>query len=575
MKCEFFYLSYSDSPDKVYIIKNNQITCCPAASLRNIPGVASEIDQKAAEDDHSDSSNHKLKKGASENSVLTNNENTHSLPRGGCSDRIRKLSPYCSSELLTSMPHKPLQMICHLLSLKDMCALTWTNKRVRERMMAQDMVWKVKIFKLYEVRVGYQHIRNVNLLRIDTIMKPLQKEALKFMLDGKWNQKLIIIIWFLGFLSMALIAFPLLLIMDEEGINIPTAIIFLPFTLCWIALMICTSFNLFIANKTKKKLLERIWNFPDYWGIPKVRGRKFEHPVFWSKLRYLSKALMVKCLFLIGCYWGIFAKTTIYDEMSYLTMILISWIPIAIVILIKEMVDISTNMKTKRMNEKKLRPHLRNAVNETITTEIDFDFIKKLQEDMKDEKHNIPIGDPREIKYKEIRSCLCLKRRKTYFSYGDQFKVKNDKWFDMSLLHSIALPNLIVGGFLVLCALRLDDTIGLNWFIITIPTWFFIIPIAILTILHGIWSQNRNVTLFEKIVISSLVPIGFISSYILCLLKLEGYNDWKFSIIFIPNFVSVIAFYIYTRQLRTVKIVPKQEESKEINTEEAKQEHIH
>ena len=31
---------------------------------------------------------------------------------------------------------------------------------------------------------------------------------------------------------------------------------------------------------------------------------------------------------------------------------------------------------------------------------------------------------------------------------------------------------------------------------------------------------------------------------------------------FIPNFVSVFSFYIYTRQLKTVKIAPKPEESK-------------
>lgn len=169
-------------------------------------------------------------------------------------------------------------------------------------MMAQDMVWKVKILKMYEVRVGYQHIRNVNLLRIDTEMKPLQKDALKFMLDGKWSQKLVIIIWFLGFFAMALIAFPLLLIMDEEVIDIPTSVIFLPFTLCWIALMVCTGLNFYIARRTKKKLLEKVCNFPDYRDIPKVRGRKFEHPVFWSYSRYISKALIFKCLFVIGCY---------------------------------------------------------------------------------------------------------------------------------------------------------------------------------------------------------------------------------------------------------------------------------
>ena len=90
--------------------------------------------------------------------------------------------------------------------------------------------------------------------------------------------------------------------------------------------------------------------------------------------------------------------------MSYLTMVLISWIPIAIVILIKELIDISTNMKSKRANEKKLRPHLRSVVAETVTSEIDFDSIKKVKEELNADKNNIPIGNPREIKYKEARS---------------------------------------------------------------------------------------------------------------------------------------------------------------------------
>lgn len=141
-------------------------------------------------------------------------------------------------------------------------------------------------------------------------------------------------------------------------------------------------------------------------------------------------------------------------------------------------------------------------------------------------------------------------------------------------MHTIVLPNVIFGGFLILCALRLDDIIGLNWFIITIPTWLFIIPVAVLTILHGITSQNHNVTIFEKITISVLVPIGFISSYILLLLRLENYISLKFLIIFIPNFISVVAFYIYTRQLKTVKIVPKVEEVKEEGNEGQQMENL-
>jgi len=119
----------------------------------------------------------------------------------------------------------------------------------------------------------------------------------------------------------------------------------------------------------------------------------------------------------------------------------------------------------------------------------------------------------------------------------------------------------VFGGFFVVCALRLDGAISLNWFIITIPTWIIIIPIAVLTILHGITSQNKSVTLFEKITFSALVPIGFTITYILILLRLEDYISLRFLILFIPNFVSVFSFYIYTRQLKTVKIAPKPEEA--------------
>jgi len=77
-----------------------------------------------------------------------------------------------------------------------------------------------------------------------------------------------------------------------------------------------------------------------------------------------------------------------------------------------------------------------------------------------------------------------------------------------------------------------------------------------LTVLHGVTSQN-NITLVEKIIISCLVPIGFITSYILILLRLEGYINISLLLISIPNFVSVFSFYLYTRQLKTVKVAPK------------------
>lgn len=219
---------------------------------------------------------------------------------------------------------------------------------------------------------------------------------------------------------------------------------------------------------------------------------------------------------------------------------------------------------------KNVRPILKQVVEESFNGEIDFTSLKKLKEKAESENNHGPFTNPREIKFKDERNCCCIKKRRYYFSYGDRFNINNDTCIDIGLVNSFVMPNIFMGGFLVLCALRLDEVIGLNWFIITIPTWFFIVPIAVLAILHGITSQNKNVTLFEKIVISALVPTGFTLSYILILLKLEEYIDLSFLIIFIPNFVSVIAFYIYTRQLKTAKIVPKQDDHNEEEKEESK-----
>ena len=550
----------------IYMVKNNQMYYWEAASVKNMPNKRSENIQKTNEDkeESSEESNKNLKKQESQISMATDNENTHSLPREKeFFKNSYRASKTKGKNLLLDIPFESLQLICHMLPLKDMCVLPWVNRSMIKHMSLQEDIWKLKMFKSYDIRVGYQHIRNVNLLRIDTEMKALHKDALKIMLAGKWNQKLLIIFWFLFFLAMGLIAFPVLLILNEEGVEIPLSVIFLPFTICWLALMICWMILFLISSRTRQKVIYGLCDIKEYKDIPEVRGRKFKHPKFWDSQHYLSKALFYQCLFLIWSYLGIFCKTSIYQDMDYLVMVLISWIPISATIFIKQIAEIYRNMNKKKQSSKFLRPLLRLIVGDTLTTEIDFTSLKKVKDQMENSDSLLAIGNPREVKYKPTKRCWCLNRKKLYFAYGDQFKIKNDRCFDMGLLHSLVIPNLVVGGFLILCALRLDDVIGLNWFVITIPTWFFIIPITVLTILHGITSQNSNVTLFEKIVISGLVPIGFIFSYILWLLKLEEYNDWHFSIIFIPNFVSVIAFYIYTRQLKTVKIAPKPEDNQE------------
>jgi len=47
-----------------------------------------------------------------------------------------------------------------------------------EKVKTQDDIWKIKVFKRCEIKMGYEFIRKENLLRIDIQMKPLQKECI-------------------------------------------------------------------------------------------------------------------------------------------------------------------------------------------------------------------------------------------------------------------------------------------------------------------------------------------------------------------------------------------------------------
>lgn len=98
------------------------------------------------------------------------------------------------------------------------------------KIKAQEDIWRIKVFKRYEIKMGYEHIRKENLLRIDFLLKQLHKEAMNELLRCKWNQKALMIIWFLFFFAMALVIFPILLILNEEGLSIPIQVLFLPFT---------------------------------------------------------------------------------------------------------------------------------------------------------------------------------------------------------------------------------------------------------------------------------------------------------------------------------------------------------
>ena len=175
----------------------------------------------------------------------------------------------------------------------------------------------------------------------------LHEEALNRLLKGKWQQKISVIIWFLIFLALVLIVFPILLILDEEGFSMPLPVLFLPFTVCWIVLIIITFIWLYISYKTKQNVETKIFTVEEYSKIPMVKGRKFHHPKFWNFSHYLSKALYYTCLMLAWSYFGIFIKVNIYTGMSYLVMVLVSWIPIGLIITFKQTYEMCKSQITK------------------------------------------------------------------------------------------------------------------------------------------------------------------------------------------------------------------------------------
>ena len=238
-------------------------------------------------------------------------------------------------------------------------------------------------------------------------------------------------------------------------------------------------------------------HYDEFKNIPLIRGRKFVHPKLWTFFHYLSKALFFIWLFIVWSYLGIFVKSTISNSITFIETFIISWAPIWLIITIKQIHEMYKSMKQRRFNSRFVTPVLTEAVEDSLWGKMNFQLLRSSEENLQeDPKTNAP--NPREIKFLERRKWCWRSGKVYYMSYGDKFNIKPDWWIDYGLIGSIIWSNLLIGGFFVLCALRLDNIISLNWFVITIPTWLLIIPIAILTVLHGITSQNKSVTLFWK-----------------------------------------------------------------------------
>lgn len=198
-----------------------------------------------------------------------------------------------------------------MLDIKDMLTLMNSSKTMNKNVKAQDDIWRLKVFKQFEIKMGYEHIRKENFFKIDHLLSPLHKEALAELLRGKRKQRMWFVIWFLIFLFMAFLLFPVLLILDEEGIKIPMPVIFLPFTLWWVWLIAIAISFFHIARKTRQNVLYKICKDDEFSNIPVIRGRKYKHPAMWKYMHYLSKALSVFWYMFIFCYLGIFFKVYI------------------------------------------------------------------------------------------------------------------------------------------------------------------------------------------------------------------------------------------------------------------------
>lgn len=93
------------------------------------------------------------------------------------------------------------------------------------------------------------------------------------------------------------------------------------------------------------------------------------------------------------------------------------------------------------------------------------------------------------------------------------------------------------------------------------PAWVAAIPVIAYIILHGVAAKNLRISMFEKFILSLIVPVGFLATWITLLWysgyrASEGENAYKLlKYIFLPHFVSLVCLYLYLRCLvRPVRI---------------------
>ena len=116
------------------------------------------------------------------------------------------------------------------------------------------------------------------------------------------------------------------------------------------------------------------------------------------------------------------------------------------------------------------------------------------------------------------------------------------------------IPNFIIfaawnGGFMYLFCAKLDQQLTLSIFVILIPFWILLLFLYAYLVLVGLASKNSRVNTCERVFLSLLVPIGFTTTIVLALCRLENYFQLPIYIIAIPEGCSMLFLYLYIRCL--------------------------
>lgn len=144
----------------------------------------------------------------------------------------------------------------------------------------------------------------------------------------------------------------------------------------------------------------------------------------------------------------------------------------------------------------------------------------------------------------------------------------------VGILTNIALIPGGIFAFVFFTAQRLDGENQVSFFVLLTPIWISALPLSAYLVLNGMAAPNLNLSTCEKLLLSLLVPVGFLICLICLILFVEGKlpvpgdssglssdaqtNRYGLKpttagdmllFAFVPHFVSLLCLYLYLRCL--------------------------